>query len=203
MMEEADHGAGDEEMEVREASDLFVGEDKVPAMRIHGRIHDLDEEPTRREEIQGLVDRVVVGTTRAQFEMRGDWDAGLTIGNRRYRLNLSRQQGKLNVVARAVPSGALELESLGLPKIVGEMVDQRRGLLLVTGATGSGKSTTMAGMVHHINQRWPAHIVTVEDPSNTCMRTSGPASVSARWAETRRLSRPHSNTSFVKVRMSL
>ena len=62
MMEEADHRllAMLEEMEVREASDLFVGEDKVPAMRIHGRIHDLDEEPTRREEIQGLVDRVVV-----------------------------------------------------------------------------------------------------------------------------------------------
>ncbi|MEC8424344.1 MAG: PilT/PilU family type 4a pilus ATPase, partial [Myxococcota bacterium] len=75
-----------------------------------------------------------------------------------------RQQGALSVVARAVPSGALQLEDLHLPEVVRDLADRPRGLVLVTGATGSGKSTTLAAMVHHINERRPAHIVTVEDP---------------------------------------
>jgi twitching motility protein PilT len=166
MTREADQNILDllQQMESREASDLFLCEGKIPAMRVHGTVVELEEAATGREEIQGLVDRVVVGASRAAFEMRGDWDAGLTLGDRRYRLNLSKQQGKLNVVARAVPSGAMELASLGLPDVIGKMVDEGRGLILVTGATGSGKSTTLAAMVHHINTRRAAHVITVEDP---------------------------------------
>jgi twitching motility protein PilT len=166
MTQEADRRIIDllQQMESREASDLFLSEDKVPALRIHGVVHELEEAASTREEIQGLVDRLVIGSSRAAFEMRGDWDAGLTIGGRRFRLNLSRQQGKLNVVARAVPSGAMVLDTLGLPEVVGKMVDGHRGLILVTGATGSGKSTTLAAMVHHINVQRASHIITVEDP---------------------------------------
>ena len=85
------------DMDENEASDLFLSEDKVPAFRIHGVLHEANTEATRREEILALMERVLVGANRASFENRGDWDAGLSLGESRYRLNLSRQKGMLNV----------------------------------------------------------------------------------------------------------
>ncbi|MBT6491300.1 MAG: PilT/PilU family type 4a pilus ATPase, partial [Deltaproteobacteria bacterium] len=99
------------------------------------------------------------------FFETGDLDVGLSLDNgRRYRLNLHRNMGRVGLVARAIPSGALNSEALMLPPAVEKFASAKRGLVLVTGSTGSGKSTTLAAAVHCVNQSRAAHIVTIEDP---------------------------------------
>ncbi len=152
-------------MEAFGASDLFVGEGKVPALRIDGRVRRLKTEPTTRAELEELLEHTMTPIRRAKFEQQGDMDAGLSLEDgRRFRLNLAREQGKLSLVARAVPTGDMTFEELGLPTAVAALADHARGLVLVTGATGSGKSTTLAAMIHHINTTKKVHIVTIEDP---------------------------------------
>ncbi len=147
------------------ASDLFLSEGRFPAVRVDGAVRGLDLPETTRGDLDQLLAFALTQAGRRAFDEAGDLDAGLALPDgRRFRLNLSRQQGRTSVVARVVPSGALDVESLGLPPVVRELADRPRGLVLVTGATGSGKSTTLAAMVHHINERRPAHIVTIEDP---------------------------------------
>ena len=134
-------------------------------MRVHGSVNVQGEMPTTKQQLMALLDRVLIGTAKARFERSGDLDVGYSLDDgRRFRLNVARQQGRLSIVARAVPSGALSFEELGLSSVVSELADRRRGLVMVTGATGSGKSTTLAAMVHHINRTRPVHVVTIEDP---------------------------------------
>ena len=152
-------------MDALGASDLFLSEGKRPAVRVHGTVSVLEEEPVSRSALRSVVETVLPERLLARFDATGDLDAGLTLDNgQRVRINFSLQQGRLGLVARAVPSGALSLDALGLPGVVGNLVDVRRGLVLVTGATGSGKSTTLAALVHRLNAASPGHIVTIEDP---------------------------------------
>ena len=154
-----------EQMEEQQASDLFLVEGKVPAYRIHGRVVVLDQKATTREDLEELLKKSLGPERQARFATERDLDASFsTDDGRRYRLNLSMQQGSMAIVARAVPWGDLTFEDLGLPPEVRDLAELNRGLVLVTGATGSGKSTTLAAMVHHINTTRPAHIVTIEDP---------------------------------------
>ncbi len=154
-----------EEMDDFPASDLFLCEGKAPAVRVHGTVQAMDQPATTRADLDALLDYTLHGSQAGDFRDRGDLDTGLSLaGGRRYRLNLSRQQGCISVVARAVPSGDLDFGKLLLPEPVRELADCARGLVLVTGATGSGKSTTIAAMVSHINQTRAAHIITIEDP---------------------------------------
>ncbi len=147
------------------ASDLFLCAGKVPAVRVHGTVQALDKAPTSRDELDALLDHALLPAQKQHFASSGDLDTGLSVADgRRFRLNLSRQQGRISVVARAVPSGDLDFQSLLLPEAVRELADSKRGLVLVTGATGSGKSTTLAAMVGHINRSRAAHIITIEDP---------------------------------------
>ena len=152
-------------MDERCASDLYICEGKSPAFRVHGEVKSIEESATTPGEVKALLDRVLVGTARARFDRSGDLDVGYSLEDgRRFRLNLAMQQGRHAIVARAVPSGALTFSDLRLPDVVRGFAERRRGLVIVTGATGSGKSTTLAAMVHHINQTRPIHVVTVEDP---------------------------------------
>lgn len=152
-------------MDDSSASDLYLCEGKVPAVRVHGAVETFGSGPTTKQQMRSLLDRVLVGTAKARFERNGDLDVGYSLDDgRRFRLNVARQQGRLSIVARAVPSGALSFEELGLGASIAELAERRRGLVVVTGATGSGKSTTLAAMVHHINKTRPVHVVTVEDP---------------------------------------
>jgi pilus retraction protein PilT len=154
------------EMSTRGASDLFLCEGEPPALRKDGAIQRLDAFGLITEwQMDSLIASVLEPERQKAFFESGDLDLGYSARDgQRYRLNLSRQQGRRQVVARLVPSGALDFASLRLPDGVRQLVEQMRGLVLVTGATGSGKSTTMAAMVHHINQTRSAHVVTVEDP---------------------------------------
>ena len=148
-----------------DASDLYICEGKRPAMRVHGSVTPVDVNPTTKQQTKALLDRVLIGTSKARFERSGDLDVGYSLEDgRRFRLNVARQQGRLSIVARSVPSGALSFEELGLDSTVRDLAERQRGLVMVTGATGSGKSTTLAAMVHHINKTRPVHVVTIEDP---------------------------------------
>jgi len=152
-------------MEERGASDLYLCEGKVPGVRVHGAVMPAADTPTTKQQMMALLDRVLVGTAKARFDRTGDLDVGYSIEDgRRFRLNVARQQGRLSVVARAVPSGALSFDELGLSDAIKDLAKRRRGLVMVTGATGSGKSTTLAAMVHFINETSPVHVVTIEDP---------------------------------------
>ncbi len=152
-------------MVTEEASDLFLTLGLPPAIRRHGDVTPLSVAATTSEDLEEFLGRALAPTMREELQASGDLDVGYSnaAGNR-FRLNLARQRGQLSMVARAVPSGALDFASLRLPDAIEELASLRRGLVLVTGATGSGKSITLAAMVHHINKTRQAHIVTIEDP---------------------------------------
>ncbi|MFM2246532.1 MAG: hypothetical protein RL071_2606 [Pseudomonadota bacterium] len=152
-------------MEPAGASDLFLCEGKPPAWRVAGALTSPGAGPSARADLAALAEAAVGPEGRAALLAAGDRDAGLSLADgRRFRLNFHLQQGRLAVVARAVPSGALSPEALRLPAAALQLADRARGLVLITGATGSGKSTTLAAMVHHINRTRPVHIITLEDP---------------------------------------
>ncbi len=152
-------------MAVWKASDLFLCEGKEPAVRIDGSVVELDAEPTTVEQLRGFLDLKLSSAQKGRFDREGDLDLGHSLDDgSRFRLNLSRQKGAVALVARALPSGELHFDELGLPQTVVDFADLSRGLVLVTGATGSGKSTTLAAMIHHINTSRRAHVVTIEDP---------------------------------------
>ncbi len=153
-------------MEARKASDLFVAVGKPPRYRIAGEVVPSDAgPPIRREELEAFLDASLPAAARARFIEEKDLDIGFsTAPSVRFRLNLYFEQNQPAMVARQVPLGELTFESLHLPPAVQRLADSPRGLVLITGATGSGKSTTMAAILHHINRNYLRHIVTIEDP---------------------------------------
>ena len=157
-------------MDASSASDLFLTEAKAPAARIHGVVREIGAVPLTHADFSDFLALILTPAQRARFEEAGDLDVGYSLPGasggvpRRFRLALLRQQGRLACVARAVPPGSLDLAQLGISEDVRRFTDAPRGLILVTGATGSGKSTTLAALVNHINATRAAHIVTIEDP---------------------------------------
>ena len=149
----------------RSCSDLFLTAGRPPAVRSEGLVKHLDEAPTSRAALQGFLEEILSERQLQRFEQEGDLDAGYSNEEgERFRLNISRQLGEISIVARALPRGDVGFEELGLPSAVKRLANQRRGLILVTGATGSGKSTTLSAIIHHINSTRECHIVTIEDP---------------------------------------
>ncbi|MFH1464416.1 MAG: PilT/PilU family type 4a pilus ATPase [Pseudomonadota bacterium] len=152
-------------MEATQASDLFIAEGKPPTLRVHGQIVPLDHPPATRGDLEDLLALTLTPGMRRTLEEEGDLDVGFTLDDgHRFRVNLSRQQGRMAAVLRALPLGHLDFRELRLPEGLPTLFESLRGLVLVTGATGSGKSTTLAAMVHHINATRPVHIITIEDP---------------------------------------
>ncbi|NOY28114.1 MAG: PilT/PilU family type 4a pilus ATPase [Oligoflexia bacterium] len=152
-------------MEQAKASDLFLNEGKAPAARINGRVRTLNHPPVGRGDLMSLLQSALSKSAMERFKANGDVDASMALPDgRRFRLNALREQGRIGIVARAVPSGAISIDELGLPEAARVMADNNRGLVLITGATGSGKSTTLASMINYINETRDVHIVTIEDP---------------------------------------
>ncbi|MDP8256666.1 MAG: PilT/PilU family type 4a pilus ATPase [Candidatus Alcyoniella australis] len=153
------------QMRGRNLSDLFITPGKIPAVRINGVVSALKMGPTKPADLDQFLSKLLTPEARAKLDHSGDLDMGLSLPDgRRFRLNISRQQGKLALVARVLPPGELKFDELGLPPELAELAQMPRGLVLVTGATGSGKSTTLAAMLNHINSTRRVHIVTIEDP---------------------------------------
>jgi twitching motility protein PilT len=146
------------------ASDLHVRAGSSPLMRLHGRLQPLPE-VDGHEGYEAALLAILTESQRQIFEARSDLDFAYEIPHvGRFRVNLLRQHKGVGAVFRLLPSRLYSLEELGLPQVVYALVRLEQGLVLVTGPTSSGKSTTLAALIDHINQESDKHIVTIEDP---------------------------------------
>jgi twitching motility protein PilT len=146
-------------------SDLHCKVGSPPRIRIDGRLRRLDVPDLTPDDTEAMVREVLRADLAAEFDKTNEADFAYSIsGVGRYRVNVFRQRGSAGLVFRRVAAGAIPLDDLGLPDVIGRLALEQRGLVLVTGPTGSGKTTTLAGMVHKINSEREVHIVTVEDP---------------------------------------
>ncbi len=147
------------------ASDLHVGVGTPPLLRIDGHLIPLRTDPLTAESVKQLCYSILSDAQKVHFEHERELDLSFSVRNlARFRCNLYMQRGSISGAFRLVPRKILPLHELGLPPIVEELCERPRGLVLVTGPTGSGKTTTLASMVDLINQRHRRHIITIEDP---------------------------------------
>ena len=148
------------------ASDLHLSTGSRPALRIHGDIRPLTGFPiVAEEELQAELDRIMPEVIKKEFADTHDADFAYAIdGLARFRSNVFQDNHGTGAVFRMIPSNILTIEELGLPGALVELCGAPKGLILVTGPTGSGKSTTLAALIDHINRTQDKHIITVEDP---------------------------------------
>jgi twitching motility protein PilT len=148
------------------ASDLHLASNALPAIRLHGSIEMLTDAPKMSDdELLARLYEIAPARNREEFERRNDTDFAHEIpGASRFRCNFFKDRNGPGAVFRAIPFEIRSPEELGLPKSIIEMCDLSKGLILVTGPTGSGKSTTLATMVDYINRTRSDHIITIEDP---------------------------------------
>jgi twitching motility protein PilT len=147
------------------ASDLHITTGTSPQLRIDGKLHPLRMPPLSPPETKQLCYSVLTDSQKHHFEENNELDLSFSVQKlSRFRANVFIQRGNVAGAFRAIPYKIPSFEELGLPKIVRELSDKPRGLVLVTGPTGSGKSTTLATIIDRINQERNEHIVTIEDP---------------------------------------
>jgi twitching motility protein PilT len=161
------------EVAQRGASDLLIVAGAPPIFRIGGRLTKTTDAPLTTDDIQGLLAGVVTGRVREKLENDGSADFSLRLSRAatdddrrawRFRVNVHRQRGTLAAAIRALPTEIPTLTQLRLPPSLADLVKPQRGLVLVCGPTGSGKSTTLAALVGELNRMEPRHIITIEDP---------------------------------------
>jgi twitching motility protein PilT len=154
-----------EAMLTNSASDMHLAQGQKPKYRIHGHIAPTDDPPLDEPTLMGLLEEICEPTRWQDFLRCGDLDFAYALGNRaRFRANFYRHSHGAGAVFRIIPSKILTLEDLGMPEILKDLARERNGLVLVTGATGSGKSTTLAAMIDYINTNFCRNILTIEEP---------------------------------------
>jgi twitching motility protein PilT len=147
------------------ASDLHLSSGLPPMIRVHGDVRRINLPPLEHKDVHGMIYDIMNDGQRKQYEEVLECDFSFAIpGLARFRVNAFNQERGAAAVLRTIPSKILSLEDLNAPKIFGELALKPRGLVLVTGPTGSGKSTTLAAMVNHLNETEYGHILTIEDP---------------------------------------
>jgi twitching motility protein PilT len=146
-------------------SDLHIKVGSPARVRIDGRLRKLQGDTLKQDDTQAIADEVMREDLRETFRLTNEADFAYSLpGVGRFRVNAFRSRGSAGLVFRRVSVGAIPLEDLGVPPVISQLALEPRGLVLVTGPTGSGKTTTLAGMVDHINSNRECHIVTIEDP---------------------------------------
>jgi twitching motility protein PilT len=150
----------------RRASDLHLKVGSYPMLRVGGELVPAsDEKRLDHEDLVAMSAAILSGADRQKYKDLQEVDLAYSIpGLGRFRCNVFQQRGTVGVVLRVIPMQILTIEELGLPPILHKIADEERGLVLVTGTTGSGKSTTLAAMIDHINRNRCAHVMTIEDP---------------------------------------
>ncbi len=147
------------------ASDLHLAAGQQPALRIRGEIERVKYKPLDNDDLRSMVYEITPEDKIKTFEETGDVDFGYEIpGLARYRANLFMQRNGVGAVFRQIPSNIMTVEQLGLPSVVSRLATLPRGLVIVTGPTGSGKSTSLAAIIDEANRVRKDHIITIEDP---------------------------------------
>ena len=154
-----------QEMRTREASDLHLRVGMPATYRINGALQPQDTPALNPEDMDQLMGEMLTDSQRQHFDEDWEFDVALDLPDQgRYRVNVFRQRNEMAAVFRAIKSEILDFSELHLPPVLADLSLRRRGLILVTGTAGSGKSTTLATMIDHINQNSTMNIVTIEDP---------------------------------------
>jgi len=150
----------------KNASDLFITVDSPVKIKLEGNATPVGKTILTGDICKAAAYNVMNDIQIKHFEetMECDFAIALEDGSARYRVNVFRQRGEVGMVLRLIPSKIPTVDELGLPEILNEMILNKRGLILMVGATGSGKSTTLAAMINHRNQNMAGHILTIEDP---------------------------------------
>ena len=152
-------------MHERGASDLHLTVGSPPMVRLHGEMEALEYEKLRPDTVQQVVYSILTDEQKEKFERDNELDLSFGVeGVGRVRMNVFKQRGAVASVMRQIPTKIKPIEELDLPKAVGEICKVPKGLVLVCGPTGSGKSTTLAAMIDWINSNTQSHIITIEDP---------------------------------------
>jgi twitching motility protein PilT len=147
------------------ASDCHLSSGEPPLLRVHGDLKKLDHPPLTKEDVHALVYDIMSDTQRKTFEETHECDFSFEMPSvARFRVNVFMQRKGEGAVFRTIPTKILTLEELGMPPVLRQLCDKEKGLVLVTGPTGSGKSTTLAAMIDYLNDSFEGHILTVEDP---------------------------------------
>lgn len=149
----------------QDASDLHITVGRPPTVRLNGRLRNLQTKILDPDDTMALMKSITPEKNQAEFQEQGGTDFGFSFSEAaRFRVSVFRQKSFVAMVLRLIPNRILTFEQIGLPPISRELIKRPRGLFLVTGPTGSGKTTTIATMVDYVNSNFEKHIVTVEDP---------------------------------------
>ena len=147
------------------ASDLHITVGEPPMIRLHGDLTPLDMPPLQPEDTFRLMQEIADEKHQAELEEKGGSDFGIGFGDlARFRVSIFKTKAHVGMVLRQIPNKMLPLDKIGLPEQIKELLFKPRGLILVTGPTGSGKTTTLASMLNFINENRSVHIITIEDP---------------------------------------
>src|SRR6184192_127927 len=149
----------------RSASDLHLAVGRPPTLRMHGHLRELQTKVLDGEDTISLMKSITPERIQQEYEEEGSGDFGFAYGEEaRFRVAIFKQKGFCSLVLRKIPNKILTFEQIGLPAIAEQICRRPRGIFLVTGPTGSGKTTTLATMINYINETFDRHIITMEDP---------------------------------------
>jgi twitching motility protein PilT len=149
----------------RGASDLHLAVGKPPTIRLHGHLRELQTKMLDAEDTMALVKSITPERIQQEFEETGSGDFAFAYGEEaRFRVAIFKQKGMASLVLRQIPTKMFTFQQIGLPKMAEQICRRPRGIFLVTGPTGSGKTTTLASMINYINHEFDRHIITMEDP---------------------------------------
>jgi twitching motility protein PilT len=150
---------------LKNGSDLHLHVGRTPVVRLHGRLKPLETDVLEPEDTANLMRAITPDRFQQELERLGSTDFGFDFqGKARFRVAIFKQKGNISLALRLIPSRLMSLSEIGLPPVVESLLSRTRGLILVTGPTGSGKTTTLASMLNYINENFDRHIITVEEP---------------------------------------
>lgn len=153
------------QMQQMEGSDLYLTTGAPPSVKAHGKLHRISEVSFEVGEVKKIAYQIMDAEQRQHFEMKPEMNLALSLkGIGRFRVNIFLQRSEVGIVIRRIHTEIPSLETLHLPPILKEIITEKRGLVLFVGATGSGKSTSMAALINHRNEHQAGHIITIEDP---------------------------------------